>query len=132
MYPVLLALILAAPGGNPRQTPAMEDCFRKLGWKPPLSHITVSPDGKWAVVDPAPDPGVLRTRPLLRFQLVDLVSCASVKEFQEVRFHFPGRFSSDSREYQLYNPDVFVDGKPFNMGRVFVLKERKWVSRLLP
>jgi hypothetical protein len=55
-----------------------------------------------------------------------------IPEFREVRFRHPGRFTADSREYQLYNPNILVNEKPFNMECVFLLRDRAWVTRSLP
>lgn len=114
------------------EPPDLDSCFRKLGWEPPLRHVTVSADRKWAVVDPSPKQGTGRTLPLARFELVDLITCAVVLEFRAVRFHYPGRFSPDSQEYQLYNPKILVNDRPFNLGRVFRLSDRSWIERSFP
>jgi hypothetical protein len=60
--------------------------------------------------------------------LLDLSVCRSVEEFQEFTFPFAGRFSADGGRYELVNPEVVWNNKPYDLGRAFDLGARRWIA----
>lgn len=63
------------------------------------------------------------------YKLFDLRHCESIDEFSTLNFTFPGRFSERYLYYDLINPNILVEGKPYDLGQRFNIKNKTWESR---
>jgi Tol biopolymer transport system component len=111
----------------------LDTTARVHGWGPVA--VEFSPDGSYLAVQyqsgyPVNDEAFLHPRSERKsastIVLYDLSRGGRVPAFDSGAGQFIGEFSSDGRYYYARNPEILIDGRPYDTHRRFVLAERRW------